>query len=39
MGRTVQKNVNARMGHHVTNSVDNAIVLLDGWEKCVMKVS
>ena len=39
MERTVLRNVNVRMGHHVIRSLESVTVLLDGWEKCVMKVS
>ena len=33
------RNVSVRMGHHMTNSLDNATVPLDGWEKHAMKVA
>ena len=38
MAKTVEKSVSAKMEHHVIPSLENAHVLLDGWEKDVTKV-
>ena len=39
MVKTVQTNASVRMKPYVILELDHAIVLLDGWEKRVMKVS
>lgn len=39
MAKTVAKSVSAEMEHHVIPSLENAHVLLGGWEKDVTEVS